>query len=87
MRSVWGIHVFPIFHPIQWGAGWSYLEFPKHLILTSAILGVSGYHFQISSMPGLVVSISAEELRCAEKKGEHMVQRGLGALLHGHEMM
>ena len=31
--SVWGTHIPYVFGtPIQWGAGWSYLEFPKHLI-------------------------------------------------------
>ena len=30
-RSLWGIH-FPYIFPLKWGAGWSYLEFPNHLI-------------------------------------------------------
>ena len=31
LRSVWGIHI-PCTFPIKWGASWSYLEFPNHLI-------------------------------------------------------
>ena len=28
-----GIHIFPWYSPIQWGAVWSYFEFPNHLIV------------------------------------------------------
>ena len=29
-----GVFIIPLIFPIQWGAVWSYLEFPNHLILT-----------------------------------------------------
>ena len=31
-RSIWGIHS-PYIFPITWGAVWSYLEFPNHLLV------------------------------------------------------
>ena len=41
-----GIHS-PYIFPIQWGASWSYLEFPKHLIVGLCIfVGVHGFHSQ-----------------------------------------
>ena len=33
MELTWGIHIpYTNLYPIQWGASWSYLEFPNHLI-------------------------------------------------------
>ena len=33
-RSELGVPIFPIYSFSEWGASWSYLEFPNHLIVT-----------------------------------------------------